>query len=128
VHDDHVNRDFTADTINTKWLVDITEHWTMEGKVCLCAIKDCASNRIVGYAIDSRMTSDLAVSALRMAIILRGRPAGTIVHSDRGVSFVPRSSRSCSATTASSDRWAASPQPETTRQWSRSLPCSRRSS
>ncbi len=73
VHDDHVNRDFTADAINVKWLVDITEHWTMEGKVYLCAIKDCASNRIVGYAIDSRMT-----------IILRGRPAGTIAHSDRG--------------------------------------------
>jgi transposase InsO family protein len=87
VHDDHVNRDFTADAINTKWLVDITEHWTMEGKVYLCAIKDCASNRIVGHAIDSRMTSELAVNALRMAIILRGRPAGTIVHSDRGGQF-----------------------------------------
>ncbi len=84
VHDDHVNRDFTADAVNVKWLVDITEHWTLEGKVYLCAIKDCASTRIVGYAIDSRMTSELAVSALRMAIILRGRPAGTIVHSDRG--------------------------------------------
>ena len=87
VHDDHVNRDFTADAINVKWLVDITEHWTMEGKIYLCAIKDCASNRIVGYAIDSRMTSELAVTALRMAIILRGRPAGTIVHSDRGGQF-----------------------------------------
>ena len=87
VHDDHVNRDFTADEINVKWLVDITEHWTMEGKIYLCAIKDCASNRIVGYAIDSRMTSELAVTALRMAIILRGRPAGTIVHSDRGGQF-----------------------------------------
>ena len=84
MHDDHVNRDFTAEAINVKWLVDITEHWTLEGKVYLCAIKDCASNRIVGYAIDSRMTSELAVNALRMAIILRGRPAGTIVHSDRG--------------------------------------------
>lgn len=31
VHDDHVNRDFTADAINVKWLVDIAEHWTMEG-------------------------------------------------------------------------------------------------
>ncbi len=33
VHDDHVNRDFTAEAINTKWLVDSAEHWTMEGKV-----------------------------------------------------------------------------------------------
>jgi transposase InsO family protein len=90
VHDDHVNRDCTADAINVKWLVDITEHWTMEGKIYLCAIKDCASNRIVGYAIDSRMTSELAVTALRMAIILRGRPAGTIVYSDRGGQFRSR--------------------------------------
>jgi transposase InsO family protein len=58
-----------------------------EGKIYLCAIKDCASKRIVGYAIDSRMTSELAVIALRMAIILRGRPAGTIVQSDRGGQF-----------------------------------------
>ena len=50
----------------------------------MCSIKDCASKRIVGYAIDARMTSQLAVDALRMAIMLRGRPAGTIVHSDRG--------------------------------------------
>jgi len=87
VHDDHVNRDFTADAVNLKWLVDITEHPTAEGKLYLCAIKDCASNRIVGYALGSRMTSQLAVIALRMAIILRGRPAGTIVHSDRGGQF-----------------------------------------
>ena len=33
------------------------------------------------------MTSKLAVTALRMAIILRGRPAGTVVHSDRGGQF-----------------------------------------
>ena len=87
VHDDHVMRDFTAEAVNVKWLVDITEHGTLEGKIYLCAIKDCASRRIVGYAINSRMTSELAVGALRMAIMLRGRPAGTIVHSDRGGQF-----------------------------------------
>ena len=80
-------RDFTAEAVNVKWLVDITEHGTLEGKIYLCAIKDCASRRIVGYAINSRMTSELAVGALRMAIMLRGRPAGTIVHSDRGGQF-----------------------------------------
>ena len=43
---------------------DITEHWTGEGKLYLCAIKDVYSNRIVGYSIDSRMKSRLAVAAL----------------------------------------------------------------
>jgi len=40
VHDDHVQRDFTAAAINVKWLVDITEHRTLESKVYVCAIKD----------------------------------------------------------------------------------------
>ncbi len=64
VHDDLVQRDFTADAPNQLWLADITEHWTGEGKLYLCAIKDVYSNRIVGYSIDSRMKSRLAVAAL----------------------------------------------------------------
>lgn len=55
----------------------------MKGKVNLCAVKDAWSNRIVGYSINERMTSELAVSALRMAI-QRRNPVGTTVHSDRG--------------------------------------------
>ena len=89
VHDDLVLRDFTADTLNQLWLVDITEHWTDEGKLYLCAIKDVCSNRIVGYSIDSRMTADLAVAALRNAVSLRN-PAGTTLHSDRGSQFRSR--------------------------------------
>src|SRR3954465_6095786 len=84
--DDLVQRDFTAQAPNLLWLVDITEHWTGEGKLYLCAIKDCYSNKIVGYSIDSRMKSSLAASAIRNAIALRS-PAGTICHSDRGSQF-----------------------------------------
>ncbi len=50
------------------WLADITEHRTGEGKLYLCAIKDVFSNRIVGYSIDSRMKSRLAVAALNNAV------------------------------------------------------------
>jgi len=94
VHDDLLatpggGRDFTAQAPNVKWLTDITEHRTGEGKLYLCAIKDCYSNRIVGYSIDSRMKAGLAVSALRNAIGLRD-PAATIVHSDRGSQFRSR--------------------------------------
>ena len=89
VHDDLVQRHFTADGPNRLWLTDITEHWTGEGKLYLCAIKDVFSNRIVGYSIDDRMTADLAVGALRMAI-QRRRPVGTTVHSDRGSQFRSR--------------------------------------
>ncbi len=86
VHEDLVERDFTSDAPNELWLTDITEHPTAEGKLYLCAVKDAYSKRIVGYSIDARMTSDLAVNALANALALRGG-VGTIVHSDRGSQF-----------------------------------------
>ena len=72
-------RTFTADGPNQLWLADITEHRTGEGKLYLCAIKDVFWNRIVGYSIDSRMKSRLAVAALNNAVATarrRGRLCG----------------------------------------------------
>ena len=66
---------------------DITEHRTAEGKLYLCAIKDVFSNRIVGYSIDSRMKSRLAVHALDNAVARRGDVAGCILHTDRGIAI-----------------------------------------
>jgi len=86
VHDDLVRREFTASAPNLLWLTDITEHPTAEGKLYLCAVKDACSKRIVGYSMDARMTSDLAVTALRNAVALRG-PVQAVVHSDRGSQF-----------------------------------------
>ena len=84
VHDDLVKRDFSADDVNELWLTGITEHWTDEGKLYLCAIKDVFSARIVGYSISDRMKARLAVNALDNAASRRGDVAGCIVHSDRG--------------------------------------------
>ena len=89
VHDDLVQRNFTATRVNELWLTDITEHWTDSGKLYLCAIKDVFSNRIVGYSISDRMTAQLAVTAVRNAVRLRN-PVGTIIHSDRGSQFRSR--------------------------------------
>ncbi len=92
VHDDLVERDFTAPGPNRLWLTDITEHPTAEGKLYLCAVKDVWSRRIVGYAIDARMTHHLAVDALEMAVTRRGRTqvVGCVVHADRGSQFRSR--------------------------------------
>jgi putative transposase len=99
VHDDlctvtddkgRIRHEFAADRPNQLWLTDITEHKTSEGKLYLCAIKDVFSNRIVGYSIDSRMKSSLAVNALENAITRRGSVAGCVVHSDRGSQFRSR--------------------------------------
>ncbi len=49
----------------------------------MCAIKDCSSNKIVGYSIDSHMLASLVACAIRNAIMIR-MPDGTILHSDRG--------------------------------------------
>ena len=90
-HDDLVRRNFTADAPNRLWLADITEHRTAEGKLYLCAIKDVFSNRIVGWAIDSRMKARLVVAAIEMAVARRGVDvAGCILHSDRGSQFRSR--------------------------------------
>ncbi|WP_344257592.1 IS3 family transposase [Terrabacter carboxydivorans] len=94
VHDDLVERDFTAPAPNRLWLSDITEHWTGEGKLYLCAVKDVYSNRIVGYSIDSRMKSSLAVAALDNAVARRHADgadvAGCVLHTDRGSQFRSR--------------------------------------
>ncbi len=90
VHDDLVQRDFTAQRPNAVWVTDITEHPTGEGKLYCCLIKDLYSNRIVGYAIDERMTKHLAVAALRSALARRQLVETVIVHSDRGSQFRSR--------------------------------------
>ncbi|WP_344566377.1 DDE-type integrase/transposase/recombinase [Streptomyces atrovirens] len=72
-------RDFTADGPNRLWPAGITEHATSEGKLYLCAIKDVFSNRIVGYSIDARMNSRLAVTALDNAVARRGQADGCIL-------------------------------------------------
>lgn len=56
----------------------------------MCAFKDVFSNRIVGYSIDSRMKSRLAVTALNNAVARRGDVAGCVVHTDRGSQFRSR--------------------------------------
>lgn len=102
VCDGLVQRDFTAAVINELWLTDISspqaggapsEDHTGEGKLYMCAVRDARSNRIVGYAIDSRMKSRLAVAAIEDAVARRGEArvvAGCVVHSDRGSQFRSR--------------------------------------
>ena len=90
VHDDLVQRNFTADAPNRLWLTDITEHPTGEGKLYLCAVKDAFSGRIVGYSIAGRMKARLAINALDNAVARRGDVAGCTVHSDRGSQFRSR--------------------------------------
>ena len=79
-----LKRDFSATAPNRKWVSDITYIATQEGWLYLAAIMDLFSRRIVGWAMSKRMTSDLTLRALDMAIC-RCRPeSGLIHHSDQG--------------------------------------------
>ncbi|WFR67480.1 IS3 family transposase [Curtobacterium flaccumfaciens] len=84
---------FTAEAPNRLWSTDITEHKTAESNLYLRAVKDACSGRIVGYSIDSRMKSRLAVTALENAVLMRGDVSGCVPHSDRGSQFRSRKLR-----------------------------------
>lgn len=79
-----IRHQFNAGAVNEHWIGDITNHRTGEGRLSQCAFKDVYSNRIVGYSIDSRMKSSLAVTAMNNTVARRGEVAGCVVHTDRG--------------------------------------------
>lgn len=83
IHDDLVERDFTADAPNELWPGDITEHRTLEVERYVCVITDVSSNRIVGYSTGHRMKASIAVNAPNHAAARRGAVVGCVLHTDR---------------------------------------------
>ena len=82
-----LKRDFSAQRPNQKWLADITYIPTLEGWLYLAAILDLYNRQIVGWAMSKRMTGDLTLKALRMAIRQRRPEPGLIHHSDQGSQY-----------------------------------------
>jgi putative transposase len=82
-----LKRDFTADRPNQKWLADITYISTLEGWLYLAAILDLFSRKIVGWAMSDRITTDLTLAALRMAVRQRRPGPGLVHHSDQGSQY-----------------------------------------
>jgi putative transposase len=85
--EDLIRRDFTAPARDLRWVADLTEFNTAEGKLYLAAIMDLCSRRIVGWAMADRRTAEIAVDALVMAIRRRRPAAGVIHHADHGSQF-----------------------------------------
>lgn len=83
----HVQRVFTASAPNQKWAGDITSVATREGWLYVAVLMDLYSRRIVGWAMDERMTTALTSHALEMALHHRGQPTGLVHHSDRGCQY-----------------------------------------
>jgi transposase InsO family protein len=84
---DLLNRDFHADRPNQRWVADITEFPTGEGKLYLAAVRDLFHRGIVGWDTAGRQDTVLVVSALTMALARTGHPADVTHHSDKGTQY-----------------------------------------
>jgi transposase InsO family protein len=80
-------RDFSASAPNQKWLGDITYIDTDEGWLYLAGIEDVFSRKIVGWAMDDHLETELVTAALHMALTQRCPAAGLLHHSDRGSQY-----------------------------------------
>lgn len=93
-HHDHpvaanlLDRQFTADAPNQRWVGDTTEFVIGEsGKLYLAAILDLYSRFIVGWAVSAVNDRHLTLRALEMAIRRRCPEAGLLHHSDQGCTY-----------------------------------------
>lgn len=83
---DLLRRDFTASRINEKWVGDITEIPTADGKLYLATVIDLYSRRLLAAATSLHPDAELACSAIQMAVAVRGGTdaiTGVIFHTDR---------------------------------------------
>ena len=83
---DLVNREFVATDINQLWVADMTYIPTWAGFLYLSVVIDVYSRKVVGWAFGERMTSDLVIQALNMALMTR-KPESVIHHSDQGSQY-----------------------------------------
>ena len=78
---------FDSQAPNQVWVTDITYIRTHEGWLYLAVVIDLFSRQVVGWSMQSRMETDLALNALLMAVWRRQPKSAVIVHSDQGSQF-----------------------------------------
>ncbi len=82
-----LERDFAASEPETKWVTDITEIKTAEGKLFLCVVLDLFSKLVIGWSMHHRQDRQMVIRAVEMAIWARQGVSSVILHSDRGSQF-----------------------------------------
>jgi putative transposase len=82
-----LDRQFSAEAPNQKWIADFTYIWTAEGWLYVAAVIDLFSRRVVGWSMSATMTAQLVTDALIMAIWRRGAPDALLHHSDQGSQY-----------------------------------------
>ena len=83
---DLVQRHFKAAAPNELWVADITYVPTKAGFLYLAVVLDVFSRRVVGWAMESHLRTELVLQALNMALYLR-RPQSVVHHSDQGAQY-----------------------------------------
>jgi transposase InsO family protein len=87
-----IKQDFTSRAPNKKWLSDITEVPTSEGKLYVSPVLDCFNGQIVGLSMDTNMQKELCISAFKQACMSQNA-YGMIFHSDRGSQYTSQKFR-----------------------------------
>lgn len=83
-----LQRDFSAESPNDKWVSDITYVQTTKGWVYLCAIIDLFSRKVVGHSVEGHMKKELVIKALKQAVRRRKTKGRRVMfHSDQGVQY-----------------------------------------
>jgi putative transposase len=82
-----LGRDFRVSRPDRVYVADISYIPTEEGWLYLATEMDLFSHRIVGWSLSGRLTRELALAALQMAVGLRRPGPGLIHHSDQGVQY-----------------------------------------
>ena len=85
-NEDLVRRQFKADGPDQLWVADATYVPTWAGTIYLALVLDVWSHKIVGWAIEDHLRTELMLDALNMALAQR-RPKNVIHHSDHGCQY-----------------------------------------
>lgn len=82
-----LNQNFSSPSPNKIWTGDITYIPTNQGWLYLAVVMDLYSRKIVGYSFSKSISTELAVEAMKMALVHRKPSDGLIFHSDRGSQY-----------------------------------------
>ncbi|MEQ0113423.1 IS3 family transposase [Klebsiella sp. JN_Kp123] len=82
-----LQRQFNPDASDKRWVTDITYIRTHEGWLYLAVVVDLFSRKIIGWSMQSRMTKDIVLNALLMAVWRRNPQKPVLVHSDQGSQY-----------------------------------------
>ncbi|MDA1997294.1 IS3 family transposase [Bacillus cereus] len=87
VSPNRLQRQFNPDAPDERWVTDITYIRTHEGWLYLAVVGDLFSRKIIGWSMQSRMTKDIVLHALLMAVWRRNPQKQVLVHSDQGSQY-----------------------------------------